>query len=172
MILDAIIILLIIIGLVYYIKKGKDPKKKKKRSPIGCLVMIVLFIIVGVFGARMMGNMYDEAEKKGNKISFDKAISRINSLKIISDLNLSDTQKKTIAVKAFLIKNCKGGDETLKKLIEYEQNILYDACIIVQNNNFIDKFTESIDNVKSFHMQVLKADFKGAVKLYDWYINE
>ena len=68
MILDAIIILLIIIGLVYYIKKGKDPKKKKKRSPIGCLVMIVLFIIVGVFGARMMGNMYDEAEKKGNKI--------------------------------------------------------------------------------------------------------
>ena len=147
-----------------------EEKKKKKMSLIGCLVAIVLFIIFIVFGVRMMGKMYDDAEKAGNKISFDKIMVFLDSSNDYQ--NLSNAQKKTMTVKLFLLNKCRGEDETLKKLIEYEQNILYDACIIVQNNNFIDKFTESIDNVKSFHMQVLKADFKGAVKLYDWYINE
>ena len=147
-----------------------EEKKKKKMSPIGCLVAIVLFIIFIVFGVRMMGKMYDDAEKAGNKISFDKIMVFLDSSNDYQ--NLSNAQKKTMTVKLFLLNKCRGEDETLQKLIQYEQNILYDACIIVQNNNFIDKFTESIDNVKSFHMQVLKADFKGAVKLYDWYINE
>lgn len=145
-------------------------KKKKKMSPIGCSVAIVLFIIFIVFGVRMMGKMYDDAEKAGNKISFDKIMVFFDTSNDYQ--NLSNAQKKTMTVKLFLLNKCRGEDETLQKLIQYEQNILYDACIIVQNNNFIDKFTESIDNVKSFHMQVLKADFKGAVKLYDWYINE
>ena len=149
-------------------------KKKKKRSPIGCLVAIVLFIIFIVFGVKMMGKMYDDAEKAGNKERFDKIIVFFNESNEYQDL--SNTQKKTTAVKLFLLNRCRGGDETLKKLIQYEQNILYDACIIVQNNNIIDKFSEDNDDtqdyLKNFHMQVLKTDFKGAVKLYDWYIKE
>ena len=149
----------------------KDPKKKKKKkSPIGCLVAIVLFIIFIVFGVRMMGKMYDDAEKAGNKVSFDKLMVFFNSSNDYQDL--SNIQKKTTAVKLFLLQKCRGGDETLKKLIQFEQNILYDACIIVQNNNIIDNFSENNDDLKKFHIKVLNADFKGAVKLYDWYISE
>ena len=118
----------------------------------------------------MMGDMYDKAEKNSNKISFDKLMVFFNSSNEYQDL--SNTQKKTTAVKLFLLNRCRGGDETLKELIAYEQNILYDACIIIQNNNIIDKFTENDEDPKSFHMQVLKTDFKGAVKLYDWYTTE
>ena len=147
-----------------------EEKKKKKRSPIGCLVTIVIFIIFIVFGVRMMGKMYDDAEKAGNKVSFDKLMVFFNSSNDYQDL--SNIQKKTTAVKLFLLQKCRGGDETLKKLIQFEQNILYDACIIVQNNNIIDNFSENNDDLKKFHIKVLNADFKGAVKLYDWYISE
>ena len=53
-----------------------EKKKKKKRSPIGCLVAIVLFIIFIVYGVKMMGNMYDEAEKKLNRESFEEDHTR------------------------------------------------------------------------------------------------
>ena len=64
-----------------------EKKKKKKRSPIGCLVAIVLFIIFIVFGVRMMGKMYDDAEKAGNKISFDKIMVFFDSSNAIASLS-------------------------------------------------------------------------------------
>ena len=76
-------------------------KKKKKMSPIGCLVAIVLFIIFIVFGVRMMGKMYDDAEKAGNKISFDKIMVFFDSSNDYQ--NLSNAQKKTMTVKLFLL---------------------------------------------------------------------
>ena len=48
-----------------------EKKKKKKRSPIGCLVAIVLFIIFIVYGVKMLKEGYDMAEKKLNRESFD-----------------------------------------------------------------------------------------------------
>ena len=147
-----------------------EEKKKKKRSPIGCLVTIVIFIIFIVFGVKMMGKMYDESEKSYNKERFDKIIVFFNSSNDYQDL--SNIQKKTTAVKLFLLNECRGGDEKLNKLIQFEQNILYKACRIVQDNNIINNFPENNDDIKKFHIKVLNADFKGAVKLYDWYISE
>ena len=60
----------------------------------------------------------------------------------------------------------------MKKLIAYEQNILYDACRIVQNNNFFSNKLKENKNHEKEIKQLLETDFKGAVKLYDWYINE
>ena len=147
-------------------------KKKKKRSPIGCLVAIVLFIIFIVFGVRMMGKMYDDAEKKLNRESFEKVHARFVSLPAVVSLNLSEIEIRTLTVKFFLVKNCEGGEETMKKLIAYEQNILYDACRNVQNNNFFSNKLKENKNHEKEIKQLLETDFKGAVKLYDWYINE
>ena len=77
-----------------------------------------------------------------------------------------------MSVKLFLLGECRGGEGTLKKLIQYEQNILYDACRIVQNNNILGEFPLDNSDFKSLHMKALNTDFKGAVKLYDWFINE
>ena len=153
-------------------------KKKKKMSPIGCLVAIVLFIIFIVFGVRMMGKMYDDAEKKLNRESFEKVHARFVSLPAVVSLNLSEIEIRTLTVKFFLVKNCEGGEETMKELVAYEQNILWDACLIVQNNKFFSKSFSMLENLNNLTKQkkalkgLLETDFKGAVKLYDWYINE
>ena len=176
--MEDFIFLILIIGVlilaVFYIRKRKKNQSKPPKTYLGCTLTLIIFLIIFtifvIFGVKMMEDTYDRAEKAEHKISFDKIMVFFNSSNDYQ--NLSDTKKKTMAVKLFLLNGCRGGDETLKKLIHYEQNNLYDACIIVQKNNIIGKFTESGDNLKRFHMQVLKTDFKGAVKLYDWYITE
>ena len=144
--------------------------KKKKSSNSGCLVTIILFIIFIGFGVKFMGENYDRLEKSSNKERFDKMMVFFNSNDEYQDLSI--TQKKTITVKLFLLGKCRGGEETLNKLIQYEQNILYNACRTVQNNNILGKFPLDNSDLNSFHMKVLNTDFKGAVKLYDWFINE
>ena len=144
--------------------------KKKKSSNSGCLVAIILFIILIVLGVKFMGENYDRLEKSSNKERFDKMMVFFNSNDKYQDLSI--TQKKTITVKLFLLDRCRGGELTLNKLIQYEQNILYDACRIVQNNNILGEFQLGNSDLKSFHMKALNTDFKGAVKLYDWFINE
>ena len=144
--------------------------KKKKSSNSGCLVAIILFIIFIVLGVKFMGENYDRLEKSSNKERFDKMMVFFNSNDEYQDLSI--TQKKTITVKLFLLARCRGGEETLNNLIQFEQNILYDACRIVQNNNILDEFPLDNSDLKSFHMKALNTDFKGAVKLYDWFINE
>ena len=144
--------------------------KKKKSSNSGCLVAIILFIILIVLGVKFMGENYDRLEKSSNKERFDKMMVFFNSNDKYQDLSI--TQKKTITVKLFLLDRCRGGELTLNKLIQYEQNILYDACRIVQNNNILGEFQLGNSDLKSSHMKALNTDFKGAVKLYDWFINE
>ena len=144
--------------------------KKKKSSNSGCLVAIILFIILIVLGVKFMGENYDRLEKSSNKERFHKMMAIFNSNDKYQDLSI--TQKKTITVKLFLLDRCRGGELTLNKLIQYEQNILYDACRIVQNNNILGEFQLGNSDLKSSHMKALNTDFKGAVKLYDWFINE
>ena len=157
-------------------------KKKKKRSPIGCSVPIVLFIIFMVFsstyGVKMLKEGYDMAEKKLNRESFEEVHTRFVSLPAVVDLNLSEIEIRTLLVKFFLLRNCEGGEETMDKFAAYEQNILWDACLIVQNNKFFSKSFSMLENLNNLTKQkkalkgLLETDFKGAVKLYDWYINE
>ena len=157
-------------------------KKKKKMSPIGCLVAIVLFIIFMIFcstyGVKMLKEGYDMYEKKLNRESFEEVHTRFVSLPAVVDLNLSEIEIRTLLVKFFLLKNCEGGEETMKELVAYEQNILWDACLIVQNNKFFSKSFSMLENLNNLTKQkkalkgLLETDFKGAVKLYDWYINE
>ena len=144
--------------------------KKKKSSNSGCLVAIILFIIFIVLGVKFMGENYDRLEKSSNKERFEQMMVFFNSNDEYQDLSI--TQKKTMSVKLFLLGECRGGEETLNKLIQYEQNILYDACKIVQNNNILGEFPLDNSDFKSLHMKALNTDFKGAVKLYDWFINE
>ena len=147
----------------------KDKKVKKTKSIGGTLVWI-LFIIFIVLGVKFMGENYDRLEKSSNKERFEQMMVFFNSNDEYQDLSI--TQKKTMSVKLFLLGECRGGEETLKKLIQYEQNILYDACRIVQNNNILGEFPLDNSDFKSLHMKALNTDFKGAVKLYDWFINE
>ena len=155
-----------------------EKKKKKKRSPIGCLVAIVLFIIFIVYGVKMLKEGYDMAEKKLNRESFEEVHTRFVSLPAVVDLNLSEIEIRTLLVKFFLLRNCEGGEETMDKFAAYEQNILWDACLIVQNNKFFSKSFSMLENLNNLTKQkkalkgLLETDFKGAVKLYDWYINE
>ena len=149
---------------------SKKKRKKTSKTAWGCLTLIIIVIISSIIFVPIMKENYDRLEKEANKETFDKILVVLNESNEHKDL--SNTQKKTTAVKLFLLNRCSGGDETLKELIAYEQNILYDACIIVQNNNIIDNFSENNDDLKKIHIKVLNADFKGAVKLYDWYISE
>ena len=91
--------------------------KKKKSSNSGCLVAIILFIIFIVLGVKFMGENYDRLEKSSNKERFDKMMVFFNSNDEYQDLSI--TQKKTITVKLFLLGRCRGGEETLNKLIQY-----------------------------------------------------
>ena len=154
--------------------KKEEKKKKTSKTAWGCLTFIIFIIVSSIIFVPMLKEQYDKMEKELNKESFDKIVTFFNNTGEYQDL--SDTQKKTLAVKLFLLNRCKGGDETLKKLIKSEQNISYDACLIVQNNKII-KIIDSFgpvtpEQVKTMHIRILKIDFKGAVKLYDWYITE
>ena len=150
-------------------KKKKDENLRKSKKFVGLLFWL-LFIIFIVLGVKFMGEHYDRLEKSLNKERFDKMMVFFNSNDEYQDLSI--TQKKTITVKLFLLARCRGGEETLNNLIQFEHNILYDACRIVQNNNILSKFSSNNNDLISFHMKALNTDFKGAVKLYDWFINE
>ena len=197
--LVLILIIIVLIGYVIYRRKKVAKLKaegKKQKTYLGCTLPALIGICILVFsifyGVLMMGNFYDDYEKKGNKIHFDQTLDYFNSSSNYQDL--SNTQKRIIAVKLFLLINCDNGEDTLKKLIGFEQNILYKACVIVQNNNIYNKFSEykliksnfivagqtgiidHLENLnelpKKFYSLVFNVDFKDSIKLYDWYINE
>jgi len=113
---------------------------------------------------------YDNAEKKLSRKNFDDGISRFNSNAKFKEISLSNRQKRELSVKVYLIKYCKGGEETMKELVSYEQNIMYEACFVIQNNDFFSSEIIEQDNVEKWVRQYLNTDFKEAEKLYDWYI--
>ena len=124
---------------------------------------------MGFFLYSMIG-AYDNAEKKLSRKNFDDGISRFNSNAKFKEISLSNRQKRELSVKVYLIKYCKGGEETMKELVSYEQNIMYKACLVIQNNDFFSSEIIKQDNVEKWARQYLNTDFKEAEKLYDWYI--
>ncbi len=147
----------------------KDKKVKKTRSIGGALVWILFLSFMGFFLYSMIG-AYDNAEKKLSRKNFDDGISRFNSNAKFKEISLSNRQKRELSVKVYLIKYCKGGEETMKELVSYEQNIMYKACLVIQNNDFFSSEITEQDNVEKWVRQYLNTDFKEAEKLYDWYI--
>ena len=144
-------------------------KKKKKFFGLGCLIWaVVIFLFFMGLGFYLV-EAYRSAEIK---YTIEKKFEpNFNNIKKYNEF--SNKEARELAVKTFLLDECEGGQKTIDKMWDYDQNILAASCtrilkLNLKKNEILSSSKTELENLKYLNT----INFGYALDEYKSFINE
>ena len=144
-------------------------KKKKKFFGLGCLIWAVVIFLFFMGLGLFMFEAYKSAEIK---YTIEKKFEpNFNNIKKYNEF--SNKEARELAVKTFLLDECVGGQKTIDKMWDYDQNILAASCtriikLNLKKNEILSSSKTELENLKYLNT----INFGYALDEYKSFINE
>ena len=144
-------------------------KKKKKFFGLGCLIWVVVIFLFFMGLGFYMFEAYKSAEIQ---YTIEKKFEpNFNNIKKYNEF--SNKEARELAVKTFLLDECEGGQKTIDKMWDYDQNILAASCtrilkLNLKKNEILSSSKTELENLKYLNT----INFGKALDDYKSFINE
>ena len=144
-------------------------KKKKKFFGLGCLIWAVVIFLFFIGFGLFIFEAYKSAEIK---YTIEKKFEpNFNNIKKYNEF--SNKEARELAVKTFLLDECEGGQKTIDKMWDYDQNILAASCtrilkLNLKKNEILSSSKTELENLKYLNT----INFGYALDEYKSFINE
>ena len=144
-------------------------KKKKKFFGLGCLIWAVVIFLFFIGFGLFTFEAYKSAEIK---YTIEKKFEpNFNNIKKYNEF--SNKEARELAVKTFLLDECEGGQKTIDKMRDYDQNILAASCtrilkLNLKKNEILSSSKTELENLKYLNT----INFGYALDEYKSFINE
>ena len=170
--IDLIILIGVIIFVVFLILYKKKQTKPPK-TYLGCTIPLIIFLMLAlVFIVGFSFYLFEAYKSAEIKYTIEKKFEpNFNNIKKYNEF--SNKEARELAIKTFLLDECEGGQKTIDKMWDYDQNILAASCtrilkLNLKKNEILSSSKTELENLKYLNT----INFGYALDEYKNFINE